>query len=220
MSTDFNAPDREGFAAFLMRLRRRGITPKNLIAAFEAVPRRMFLAPELAAVAWTHRMLPMDCGEAVEGVDLQAQVIASLNLEPGHRVLEIGTGSGYTAAVIARMAARVLTVERWKTLADRAAARFDALELSNVTVRHADGSNGVDANDGPFDRILVWGSFDALPRAFVDQVATGGVIIAPIGPSEGSQELARFSKQGSRFERQDIGSVRLQPLLHGMSAVM
>lgn len=220
MSTDFNAPDRESFAAFLLRLRRRGITPKNLIAAFEAVPRRMFLAPQFASVAWTHRMLPIECGEAVEGVDLQAQVMASLNLEPGHRVLEIGTGSGYTAAVIARMAARVLTVERWKTLADQAAARFAALELPNVAVRHADGSNGVEANDGPFDRILVWGSFDALPKAFVDQVATGGVIIAPIGPSEGSQELARFSKQGSRFERQDIGSVRLQPLLQGMSAVM
>lgn len=218
--SDAGAADREGFAAFLMRLRRRGITPKNLVAAFETVPRRAFLSPQFAPVAWTGRMLPLGCGEAVEGVDLQAQVIASLNLEPGHRVLEIGTGSGYTAAVMARLAARVLTVERWKTLAEEARARCEALDIANVSVRQADGSNGVESGDGPFDRIVVWGSFDALPKAFVDQVATGGLIIAPIGPQEGSQDLARFFKQGSRFERQDIGSVRLQPLLRGLSAVI
>lgn len=217
---DIVAADREGFAAFLMRLRRRALTPKNLIAAFDAVPRRAFLGAPFAASAWSERMLPLDCGEAIEGVDLQARVIASLNLEPGHRVLEIGTGSGFTAAVMARLAARVLTVERWKTLADAARARFEALEIANVTVRQADGSVGVDRSDGPFDRIVVWGAFEALPRAFVDQVATGGMLIAPIGPQEGSQDLARFSKLGSRFERDDIGSVRLQPLLRGLSAVI
>jgi protein-L-isoaspartate(D-aspartate) O-methyltransferase len=212
------AADREGFAAFLLRLRRLGLASRPLLEALEATPRGSFLSPHFAAAAWSNRMLPLDCGEAVEGADLQARVLASLNLEPQHRVLEIGTGSGFTAAVMARLAARVLTVERWRTLANSAQARFEALEVANVTVRQADGSNGVEAADGPFDRIVVWGSFDALPKAFVDQVATGGVIIAPIGAWDGAQDLARFSKQGSRFERQDIGMVRLQPLLRGLSA--
>ncbi len=211
--------DREGFAAFLLRLRGKGIVAKNLIAAFEATPRRGFLPDRWQSVAWAEGMIPIECGEAIEGVDLQAEILHSLVIEPGHRVLEIGTGSGYSAAVMARLAARVVTVERYKTLTEQARQRFEALSITNAFVRQADGSNGL-ASEGPFDRIVAWAAFESLPRGFVDQLSSGGVMIAPIGPSEGEQVLARLTKIGSRFEREDIGKVRLQPIASGVAAVI
>ncbi|KQZ21815.1 protein-L-isoaspartate O-methyltransferase [Mesorhizobium sp. Root552] len=211
--------DREGFAAFLLRLRGKGAVPKALIAAIEATPRRGFMAAQFGSIAWTDRMLPIECGEAIEGADIQAAVIAALAVEPGHRVLEIGTGSGYTAAVLSRLAARVVSVERYKTLAEQARQRFEALGITNVIVRHADGSNGL-PNEGPFDRIVVWAAFESLPRFLLDQLSSGGVVIAPIGPEEGEQVVAKLTKVGSRFEREDIGIVRLQPILPGVAAVI
>lgn len=213
------ADDREGFAAFLLRLRGRGMVPKEMIEAFEATPRRAFIPAQWNAMAWSERMLPIECGETIEGADLQAAVIAALAIEPASRVLEIGTGSGYTAAVMARLAARVVTVERFKTLTELARQRVEALGIANAFVRQADGSNGL-PGEGPFDRIVVWASFDGLPRAFVDQLSSGGVMIAPIGPGEGEQVLAKLTKLGSRFEREDLGPVRFQPMVQGVAAVI
>ncbi|BAV45805.1 protein-L-isoaspartate O-methyltransferase [Mesorhizobium sp. 113-1-2] len=211
--------DREGFAAFLLRLRGRGTVPKALIAAFEATPRRGFLAPHFHQIAWSDRMLPIECGEAIEGADMQAAVIAALAIEAGNRVLEIGTGSGYTAAVMSRLAARIVTVDRYKTLVEQARQRFEALGIGNVIVRQTDGSGGLPA-EGPFDRIVAWAAFDSLPRFLLDQLSSGGIVIAPIGPEEGEQVLAKLTKVGSRFEREDIGLVRLQPILRSVAAVI
>lgn len=211
--------DREGFAAFLLRLRGRGTVPKALIAAFEATPRRGFLGAQFHSIAWSDRMLPIECGEAIEGADLQAAVIAALTIEQGNRVLEIGTGSGYTAAVMSRLAARVVTADRYKTLVEQARQRFEALGIGNVIVRQADGSAGL-PNEAPFDRIVAWAAFDSLPRFLLDQLSSGGIVIAPIGPEEGEQVLAKLTKVGSRFEREDIGLVRLQPILRSVAAVI
>lgn len=211
--------DREGFAAFLLRLRGQGAVPKALIAAFEATPRRGFISGQFHSIAWSDGMLPIECGEAIEGADLQAAVIAALAIEPGNRVLEIGTGSGYTAAVMSRLASRVVTIDRYKTLAEQARQRFEALAIGNVIVRQADGSNGL-ANEGPFDRIVAWAAFESLPRFLLDQLSSGGIVIAPIGPEEDEQVLAKLTKVGSRFEREDIGSVRLQPIIRSVAAVI
>ncbi|BCH01852.1 protein-L-isoaspartate O-methyltransferase [Mesorhizobium sp. SEMIA 3007] len=211
--------DREGFAAFLLRLRGRGTVPKALIAAFEATPRRGFLAPHFHQIAWSDRMLPIECGEAIEGADMQAAVIAALAIEAGNRVLEIGTGTGYSAAVMSRLAARIVTIDRYKTLVEQARQRFEALGIGNVVVRQADGSGGLPA-EGPFDRIVAWAAFDSLPRFLLDQLSSGGIVIAPIGPEEGEQVLAKLTKVGSRFEREDIGLVRLQPILRSVAAVI
>jgi protein-L-isoaspartate(D-aspartate) O-methyltransferase len=211
--------EREAFASFLLRLRGKGIVAKELISVFEATPRHAFLPDRWQSVAWTEGMIPIDCGEAIEGPDLQAAIIASLAIEPGHRVLEVGTGSGFTAAVIARLAAKVVTIERYKTLAEQARQRLEALGLTNVSVRHADGSQGL-AAEAPFDRIVVWAAFDSLPRNFAEQLASNGVMIAPIGPEEGLQTLTKLTKIGSRFEREDIGEVRLQPIMKGVAAVI
>ena len=211
--------DREGFAAFLLRLRGKGTVPKALIAAIEATPRRGFLAPQFSNVAWSERMLPIECGEAIEGADIQAAIIAAMGLEPGMRIMEIGTGSGYTAAVMSRLAGRIITVERYRTLAEQARQRFDALGISNVIVRHADGSNGLH-NEGPFDRIVVWAAFESIPRFLLEQLSSGGLVRAPVGPAEGEQLVAKLTKVGSRFEREDIGVVRLQPLIPGIASVI
>jgi protein-L-isoaspartate(D-aspartate) O-methyltransferase len=211
--------DREGFAAFLLRLRALGTPPRDLVAAMEATPRKTFVPGAWQSVAWSDRMVPIECGETLEGADLQAAVIAALQLEPGHRVLEVGTGSGFTAAVMARLAARVVTVDRYKTLAEQAKQRFEALGITNAFARQADGSNGL-PGEGPFDRIVVWATFDNLPRAFVDQLSTNGIMIAPIGPAEDTQLLAKLTKIGSRFEREDIAKVRLQPVIKGVAAVI
>jgi protein-L-isoaspartate(D-aspartate) O-methyltransferase len=211
--------ERESFAAFLLRLRTRGIGQQELLAAFEATPRRDFLPGQWQSVAWSERMVPIECGEAIEGVDLQATVIAALELGGGHRVLEVGTGTGFTAAVMARLAGRVVTLDRFRTLAEQARQRFEKLSLANVAARHADGINGL-PGEGPFDRIVAWTAFEGLPRPFVDQLSSGGIMITPIGPPEGEQVLAKLVKVGSRFERVDIANVRLQPIAKGLAAVL
>ncbi|MEP9371646.1 protein-L-isoaspartate(D-aspartate) O-methyltransferase [Mesorhizobium sp. KR1-2] len=211
--------DREGFAAFLLRLRGRGIVAKDMITAFEATPRRAFIPAQSQNIAWSERTLPIECGETMEGADLQAAVIAALAIEPGCRVMEIGTGSGYTAAVMSRLAARVVTVDRYKTLIEQARQRFEALGINNVFVRQADGSNGL-PGEGPFDRIVVWSAFESLPRSFADQLSSGGIMVAPIGPGEGEQVMAKLGKLGSRFEREDIAVVRFQPMARGVAAAI
>jgi protein-L-isoaspartate(D-aspartate) O-methyltransferase len=217
MSAD--ALDREGFAAFMLRLRGRGLTDKAVLAAFEATPRRAFVPSQWQDFAWSDRMVPIPCGEALEGVDIQATVISALDLTSSVRVLEIGTGSGYTAAVIGRLAGRVLSLDRFKTLVGQARARMEPLGIGNVIFRHADGANGVPA-EGPFDRIIAWASFDSLPRGFVDQLSSGGVMVAPIGPPDSPQMLVRLTKTGSRFEEQELGPIRLQPIAHGLAETL
>ena len=212
--------DREAFAACLLRLRGKGIVSRELVSALEATPRRGFLPSQWQSAApWSERMVPIECGEAIEGVDLQAAVIAALELNDSHRVLEVGTGSGFTAAVMARLAGRVITLERYRTLAELARQRFEAFALTNVVARHADGANGL-PGEGPFDRIVAWTAFDGLPRPFVDQLSSGGIMITPIGPAESEQVLAKLTKVGSRFERADIALVRLQPIAKGVAAVL
>jgi protein-L-isoaspartate(D-aspartate) O-methyltransferase len=216
---NYRLSDRESFAAFLMRMRAKGITDPNLFGAFEATPRRGFVPAAYAEVAYCDRTIPIDCGEVIEGIELQATMIAQLGIETTHRVLEVGTGSGFTAAVMARLGLRVTTAERFRRLCEEARSRLEALRLTNVTVRHADAKNGLNG-EGPFDRIIVWASFDTMPRAFVDQLATNGVMICAIGPDEAEQTLVRLTKIGSRFERDDIARVRFQPLANSIAAVL
>lgn len=211
--------DKEGFAAFLLRMRAQGIDNRTLFSAFEATPRASFVSGPWQDAMWLDRMLPIACGEAIEGVDLQARALSALDIHEGHRVLEIGTGSGFTAAVMARIAGRVLSFDRYKQLCAEAKERMEALGLGNVIVRQGDAANGAHS-DGPFDRIVVWAAFESLPRMFVDQLATGGVMVAPIGEGEGVQTLVKLTKLGSRFERADICQVRLQPLQPGVAAVL
>lgn len=211
--------ERSAFAAMLLRLRARGVAGREIIEALQATPRGDFLPAQWQNVHWSERTVPIACGETIEGVDLQALVIHALQLEPGHRVLEVGTGTGFTAAVMGKLSARVLSIERFRALASDARKRIEALGHTNVIVKHADGSQGA-GSEGPFDRIVVWAAFETLPRVFADQLATNGIMVAPIGPGDGPQSLARLSKVGSRFDRDDIAVTRLQPIARSVSAAL
>lgn len=210
--------DREGFAAFLLRMRGAGLDDKALMSAIEALPRRDFIEAQFRHLATGPRTIPIACGETLEGLDLQARMIHALSVDGGQRVLEIGTGTGYTAALMSKLAKRIYTVERFRTLYQEALHRIRNLGIGNVIASHADGSAGGD--DGPFDRIISWVAFETVPRQFVDQLTSGGVMVCAIGEAEQPQALARLTKTGSRFEREDIGTVRFQPIIAGLPAAL
>lgn len=135
--------NREGIAAFLLRMRSRGISDKRLLKAIESVPRESFIPGQWQPAAYADRMIPIACGEAIESIDLQTFVLSRLDVGEGQRVLEIGTGSGFTAAVMGRLGGRVTTIDRYRTLCNDAMQRFGDLELGNVITKHADGSAGL-----------------------------------------------------------------------------
>ncbi len=211
--------DKEGFAALLLRLRAEGISDPELLAAVEKTPRGLFAPPEFADAAYSTRSLPIECGEVMEGVDLSLQLLYLLDLKPGQRVLEIGTGSGFTAAVMAHLVDRVVTVDRFRTLSQLAGQRMAHLGLQNVVVATGDGRSWKD-EEGTFDRILVTAAFDDMPRSFAERLVSGGRMITAIGAADQPQMLVRLTKIGSRFEREDLFTVRFQPLQEGKAAVL
>jgi len=211
--------EKEGFAALVLRLRSEGISDLDLLTVVEQTPRSQFVPPPLAEDAYSSRTVPIDCGAFMEGADLAVRLLHRLQVKPGHRVLEIGTGSGFTAAVIGRIAERVLTVERYRTLVTLAQTRIDALGLRNVIVRQADGSNGM-PGEGTFDRIFVTTAFPALPRFYAEQLTHGGSMVAPLVVDENTCMMMRLTKTGSRFEREDLFTVPFLPVVPHIAAAL
>src|SRR5688572_21801814 len=171
---------------FLLTMRRRGINDIRVLRALELVPREKFVEPEQAAYAYGDHALPIECGQTISQPYVVAAMTEALELEPNHKVLEIGTGSGYQAAILAHLAGEVVTVERYRTLAEQAERRLRDLELDNVTVIVGDGSLGAPEH-APFDRIVVTAATPELPQTLLDQLREGGILIAPIGPTGGVQ---------------------------------
>jgi len=211
--------EKEGFAALVLRLRSEGISDLDLLTAVEQTPRSQFVPAPLAEEAYSSRTVPIDCGSFMEGADLAVRLLQRLQVKPGHRVLEIGTGSGFTAAVMGRIAERVLSVERYRTLVTTAQARIDALGLRNVIVRQADGSNGM-PGEGTFDRIFVTAAFPALPRFYAEQLTHGGSMVAPLMLDENTCMMVRLTKTGSRFEREDLFMVPFLPVVPHIAAAL
>nr|WP_117195649.1 protein-L-isoaspartate(D-aspartate) O-methyltransferase [Rhizobium terrae] len=211
--------EKEGFAALVLRLRSEGISDLDLLTAVEQTPRSQFVPAPLADEAYSSRTIPIDCGSFMEGADLVVRLLHRLQVKPGHRVLEVGTGSGFTAAVMARTAERVLTVERYRTLVTTAQARIDALGLRNVIVRQADGSNGM-PGEGTFDRIFVTAAFPSLPRFYAEQLTHGGSMVAPLMVDEETCMMVRLTKTGSRFEREDLFPAPYLPIVPNIAAAL
>lgn len=204
--------EKEGFAALALRLRREGINNIDLLTAVEQTPRTQFVPPQFAGDAYSSRLLPIDCGSFVEGVDLAVRLLHLLNLKQGQRVLEVGTGSGFTAAVMGRLTERVLTIDRYKTLVAGAQQSIEKAGIRNVVVRQADGSNGM-PGEGTFDRILVTAAFPAMPRLFAEQLVSGGMLIAPVVVSDTECRMLKLVKTGSRFDREDLFEVPYLPIV-------
>jgi protein-L-isoaspartate(D-aspartate) O-methyltransferase len=211
--------EKEGFAGLFLRLRAEGLADKALLTALEQTPRTLFLSAAYADAAYQDRLVPIDCGGFAESADLVARLIAGLSIEPGQRVLDLGTGSGFLAAVAARLAERVVTVDRYKTLVQLAQQRFAHLGLGNIVSRQADGLKGMNG-EGNFDRIIATCAFDGMPRQFVDQLATGGIMLAPLLREDGGGIMTRLSKIGSRFEREDLFEVPYRAFIPGVAAAL
>jgi protein-L-isoaspartate(D-aspartate) O-methyltransferase len=203
-----------GRMEFLLTLRRRGIGDAGVLRAMDEVPRERFVENEALASAYADQALPISCGQTISQPYVVAYMTEKLALRPEHRVLEIGTGSGYQAAILSRLAREVVSIERYRTLADAAQERLAALNYGNVTVIVGDGFEGA-ADRGPFDRIIVTAATATIPQALIEQLADGGVMVLPLGPHHGPQHLVRLTKGERTVNREDLIAVRFVPLLPG-----
>ncbi len=201
---------------FQLTLRRRGISDQAVLRALEEVPREAFVEEADRADAYRDSALGIACGQTISQPFVVAYMTEQLQLRKHHRVLEIGTGSGYQAAVLSRLAGQVLTVERFRTLADAARRRLEETGCDNIEVMLADGLN-LPANIGAFDRIIVTAAMEKIPENLTDRLETDGILIAPVGPHHGVQTLIRVVKTGSGLERKELVDVRFVPALPGIA---
>ena len=216
-----NDPFAEERMQFLLAMRRRGVHDLRVLRALELVPRDRFVEREHAQFAYADQALPIDCGQTISQPYVVAAMTEALQIEPSHKVLEIGTGSGYQAAILAHLAAQVVTVERYRTLAEEAERRLRDLDLDNVTVIAGDGTLGAPEH-APFDRIVVTAAAAEVPPALFGQLEPGGILVAPVGPASGVQSLCRYRKreEGAPPERDELLSVRFVPLVPGKAAAL
>ncbi|MBN8919940.1 MAG: protein-L-isoaspartate(D-aspartate) O-methyltransferase [Rhizobiales bacterium] len=198
----------------LLALRRRGIVDASVLRAMDETPREHFVPAEQADTAYEDHALPIACGQTISQPYVVAYMTEQLAVKPGNRALEIGTGSGYQAAVLSRLAREVWTVERYRTLAETARVRIETLGLANVHVVTGDGMLGL-PEQAPFDRIIVTAAADGVPQALVDQLADGGTMLLPLGAHDGVQTIVRLRRKGAAIAREDLIAVRFVPLLPG-----
>jgi protein-L-isoaspartate(D-aspartate) O-methyltransferase len=191
----------------------RGIKDARLLAAMRAVPREMFVPEAARALAYEDGPLPIEAGQTISQPYIVALMIEAAGVAPGSRVLEIGAGSGYAAAILSRIAAEVVAIERHAALADLAAARMDRLGYANVRIETGDGSAGWPAA-APYDAILVAASGSHVPEALVRQLRTGGTLVMPVGPPGGAQNLVRITRLGGAdWKQEELAPVRFVPLI-------
>lgn len=196
-----------------LQLAGRGITDARVLAAFRNVPREDFVPEELAEFAYQDSPLPLSSGQTISQPYIVALTVAALGLREGERVLEIGTGSGYAAAILGRLANEVYTVERIKSLADTAGERLARLGYDNVHVLCGDGTLGWPEH-APYDAIAVAAGGPEVPKALLEQLAPGGRLVIPVGPDESTQELMRVVRTADgRYDTESLGAVRFVPLI-------
>jgi len=199
---------------FLLNLRRHGITDAAVLRAMDEVPREHFVTSAYSDIAYADQALPIACGQTISQPYVVAYMTERLDVRPEHRVLEVGTGSGYQAAILSRLAREVVTIERYRTLAESARTRLATLGFGNVEVVVGDGLAGA-PDKAPFDRIIVTAAAEDIPPALVDQLAEGGVMVLPLGPHSGAQVIVKLTKTKQGLDREDLIGVRFVPLLPG-----
>ncbi|MDR6288842.1 protein-L-isoaspartate(D-aspartate) O-methyltransferase [Inquilinus ginsengisoli] len=198
----------------LMTLRRSGISDHRVLGAIERVPREAFVPDAFLDQAYEDIALPIGHGQTISQPMVVGLMTQALAVTDRHKVLEIGTGSGYQAAVLARICRRLYTIERHKPLLDLALGRIASMRISNITARWGDGMKGW-PEQAPFERIIVTAAHrgDLPPHALTDQLAIGGIIVIPMGDEKRNQRLVRFTRTETGLEREDLWPVRFVPLL-------
>ncbi len=202
--------------SLIMELRREGIVDTRVLSAIERVPREIFVPPALINQAYENSALPIANNQTISQPYVVAYMTEMLKVGERMKVLEVGTGSGYQAAVLAGLCRRVYTIERHRPLLREAEARFQTLGLHNITTRLGDGAKGW-PEQAPFERILVTAAAESVPETLSAELADGGILVAPIGGHR-AQEIWRVRRQGDNFESQRLLPVRFVPLVAGMPA--
>jgi protein-L-isoaspartate(D-aspartate) O-methyltransferase len=200
----------------LMELRRQGVVDTRTLAAIERVPRDLFVSEPFLDQAYENRALPIGCGQTVSQPLVVGLMTQALEVTDRMKVLEIGTGSGYQAAVLAQLCRRLYTIERHKPLLAEAKERFKKLRIHNITDRIGDGSRGW-PEQAPFDRIMVTAAAHDIPPALVDQLKVGGIMVLPVGDQAAlEQDLVKLSKTETGIDIEHLGPVRFVPLVEGL----
>ena len=199
----------------IMELRREGITDTRVLSAIERVPRERFVPPTFEDRAYNNSALPIEDGQTISQPYVVAVMTEALAVGERMKVLEIGTGSGYQTAVLAKLCRRIYTIERYQSLLRRAEARFKDLGLANITTRYGDGSKGW-PEQAPFDRIIVTAAAVDVPPILVEQLTVDGLMVLPIGESGWTQQLVRVTRREEGFDAEELLSVRFVPLVEGV----
>lgn len=199
----------------IMTLRRQGITDGRVLGAIERTPRDVFVERAFEAQAYDNNALPIECGQTISQPYVVGFMTTKLEVTDRMKVLEIGTGSGYQAAILSQLARRVYTVDRHRRLMREAQAMFERLDLTNVTAICADGSRGV-PEQAPFDRILVTAAAEDPPGPLLAELREGGIMVLPVGQSDAVQSLIKVTRTADGFDYEELRSVRFVPLVEGL----
>jgi len=213
------ANNKEALAAFLLRLRSQGVTDHTLLSAFEKIPRRNFVPIIHLDDAYARGQMPIECGQTMASADHVAKIISNLEIEPSHRILELGTGTGYQTALLSTLANKVTSIERFRTLYEKAETRLSSLGIENVVMILGDAT-APDTEWGMFDRIVSNCAFSHAPKEYLEFLMSGGIMMAPVGPPDGLQKIGKYRKIGVRFELTELMDIRTQPFLPGMASTI
>lgn len=208
-------PDSETQMQFLYTLRSRGVTDARVLTAMEQIDRGLFVKGLFADRAYEDMPLPISCGQTISQPSVVGLMTQALDISPRDKVLEVGTGSGYQAAVLSKLARRVYTIDRHRRLVAEARAVFTALDLTNITAIVADGSFGL-PDQAPFDRILVTAAAEDPPGPLLAQLKIGGIMVVPVGQSDAVQTLIRVRRTEDGLTYDELRPVRFVPLLEGL----
>jgi protein-L-isoaspartate(D-aspartate) O-methyltransferase len=207
--------------ALVMALRKQGITDARVLSAIERCPREVFVDTPFEHAAYDNTALPIACGQTISQPYVVAYATEALEIGPAMRVLEIGTGSGYQAAVLSPLCRKVYTIERHRPLLREAEARFRALKLENIVTKHGDGLNGW-PEQAPFDRILLSSAVPEVPPILIEQLKPGGILVAPVGPAtissmeSFSQLLTKMIRSETGLKREALIPVVFVPMMPGV----
>ena len=200
---------------FLYSLRSSGVTNKRVLTAMEIIDRRSYVSDTFADNAYEDTPLPIGCGQTISQPSIVAIMTEALDVQPRDKVLEIGTGSGYQAAILSRLARRIYTIDRHSILVQAARNVFKEQDIPNITTFTADGSRGL-PDQAPFDRIIVTAASEDPPGTLLDQLRLGGIMVLPVGQSDSMQRLVKIKKTENGLEYHELRSVRFVPLLEGL----